>query len=250
MIRKLIKVEFHKYKKTPIYLIICMIPLFMFSLIFIDFHLRKDLIISNSLKFFHISQGWKILFLENFMINGWFIILPSIVIIIVCLSNHIENANNTWKLILSRPIKKTNLFLSKLITNIIFATSIIFFNFVFVFIVGIHYNMLHDINLFMVSIYIFVEILAVIAIISFQELLHLLSKNELAPVVIGITASFGSIFLGQSKILGSIIPYCFILNLSPTCNSNTLIQSSIISFVYIVFSIFLGIIIFNRKDVK
>ncbi|WP_066504184.1 ABC transporter permease [Abyssisolibacter fermentans] len=249
MLNRLIKTEIFKYRKSPQHLFTLLIPFVMFGLCFIDFYARKNTIVSNSKKFFDIYEGWRTVLFESFYANGWFIILPTTVIIIVYLSNHIENADNTFKLMLAKPIKRKHIILSKLIVSTVWVSIIVLLTYLGVFTVANINDMLNNVNYSIVGIYIVSIMYAVTALMSFQQLLSLIFKNEITPLIIGFCACFGSLIIGQSRLLIDTVPYAFILGLAPG-NDCYILRSLISSSICIVLSLVLSIKIFNRKDVR
>ncbi|WDV44917.1 ABC transporter permease [Clostridiaceae bacterium M8S5] len=249
MISRLVKIELFKFRKNLLYKLTLIVPLFISSLFYIDILLRKETIIKGTMKYYEISELWRIALIENFYMNGWGLVLPAIVVMMVYMSNTIEKQNNTLKLILARPISKMSFIISKFIAMAIWTLVIVILTYISVLIVADMNNMLSDIDYYQLSIYIASMILAVVALISFQQLVAIVLKSEIAAMVIGLIASFGSIMVLQSPLLPKIIPYAYIFRLEPS-SDRFIVSSCISSVACIVISLSISSIVFNREDVR
>jgi hypothetical protein len=250
LLKKLIKIEFLKYKRSSMKFIPILVPMLFFLLLLLDFHLRKESIPPLIKEAFQVKENWKILFTESFYCNLWILSFPCVLVAMICISSRIENQGNCLKLILSRPVKRSSLLLCKVAVNSIFAACIIIFNIIGIAIAAKILKFPMDVSFGFIFIYIISQFAASAAILSLQQLLSIVFENELIPAVIGFVGILSSMMLYQGKLIRIFIPYCYFFNTAPNNDLSSLTQGIIISLIFTIICMGFSINIFNRKDVR
>ncbi|ANC22997.1 MULTISPECIES: ABC transporter permease [Bacillus cereus group] len=237
---KLFLVEFHKIKKTNIWMLLFISPLLTGVLTYIN----VGSVMSN-------SGNWKMLYgLATVMHAMLFLpLLTGLFAALICRQDHL---NGGWKQLLVQPIKRYQLYCTKAIFVVFFIiiTQCLFF--LTIIIVG------HSIGLTdpFPTTYVFKSLLGglftTLPLIALQMWLSAIWSSFAAPMIICVALTIPGIIIGQSERFGPIYPWSQpLLAMVPTGSETELlfISTKSISIVLISFIVFFigGLLNFNRK---
>lgn len=186
-----------------------------------------------------------------------FAILPLYIVLICTLLPQIEHKNNTWKQVLTTPLSKGSVYLSKFlnIQVLIFLFLVANHLFMWLVIVAIHFiipdlNLLHhSVDMKSVFITTFNSYLSILAICSIQFWLGLRYKNFIVPVALGVVLWLtGTVLVFEyHSSLAYYFPYCFQTFPVLSTYKTALNQTMTLSIGYAAFILFLGFIDFRRR---
>lgn len=259
MFIKLIKTEISKAKHSSTYwftlLAACLVPVVLFLVYFFKWeHFVSPADINP----------WSVYLSRAFKVIASFL-FPVYAIMLIALNAQLEHKNNMWKKLYILPIKREQIYLSKLVflSLCIFGAIILFSVSLFVFALLnslIHPELgflKHSPDLLILSKYILKLYLSVLGIISIQMFVSMISRNMIVPLATGIFILIASsiLVLGWK---GSIYnPYAFPAMLtnemSGLINPKQLGFMSIPEFVSCLVFIIVTIpaaMIFSREDIK
>ena len=141
MFLQLLKGEFLKQKRSFVWAVVFGMPLGSFLLTFLDFMIRKDYL-TSSYYLKKISRGmekfnvWDCLFFESNLTLAWFLAVPLVVTFICSILTYTEYKEDTWKVILSRPVSRKDVYLAKGAFAVILTFIVILFQGILVFFIG------------------------------------------------------------------------------------------------------------------
>lgn len=254
MFLSLLKAEFIKNKKGLIWIIVFAVPLILFSMLSLDWHLRgKYLILDehiNALKEYGVSTQWHVLFFENHLTMIWYMTLTLSLILLSVLINYVEYNCNTWKLILTRPVKRWKIYLCKWIFVVSCSFFLISLNILLVILVGVIFSVSGHLSIFFLLKYFVVEFIASIGIISIQQFISSYFSNSITSACIGIVGSIAAFMLSQNSILANIIPYCYVFRALPVLEFKEIYNIIFCGIISGVLWLFVGIVEFNNRDVR
>ncbi|WDV44916.1 ABC transporter permease [Clostridiaceae bacterium M8S5] len=241
---KLIKVEFNKLKGTKL------IPIFiLFPLIFCSLGLMN--VIRYKEKFFSNTDPWSIVYEQNAIFYGGLFFQIMIAVIVGAIVG-VEFKNNNLKNMFTLPIKKEQVYISKLIVvSLMILLNVVIF-IVFIAVSGLIIIKPDKIPLYVIMspLISFVSSLPIVAIYYY---LNIRLRNRIIPIILSICLVFPTMIINSSK-LWCVFPFAFPSHLimAGTCfYSNS--YSIVMVFVTIVsFGLFtrLGIRYFRRMDVR
>jgi len=244
----LIKTELSKQKRGFIWFMIIGIPLGTTGAMFLDMYLRYH----NYL--YGIAQknsmtSWEMLLGENHRVLGWGVFLPLFIAVIATIIHYTEFEENNWKQLLTLPVSRTNVYVSKFIIILFFSFIMIALNTIGLILVGEVIGFPEEINYGLYGGYILNQYGAILGIVAFHNFLSSHSKNAIKPVIIGfmgiiITPSI----LSKSSTIGNLIPYSYTYYIDGLKGNDPLIgvYGGLISMILISI---IGIISFSRRDI-
>lgn len=245
MLFRILKCEQMKIKKTWILLISIIIPVAINILLTIDLQYRYTgflLIHQEEMKL----SCWQLIFKEQRVLY-FSAILPLIVALTL---NHIfsvESKNNGWSMILSQPIKKSKILISKYIISCKYIIILLLVNMITIAISGIITGVSDplDISLFIRCFLILCSSSMAIAVIQ-MILLIVFSEKW-----VSISAAFILGVFSQDTYLNNFFsklnPYSF-ADYSFMANWNKTLSMLFISVLFIILGLSISILIFNRKN--
>lgn len=239
-----IKNEFIKQKRGFTWFVVFLMSLGTGGLAFIDVYLRYDYLMNRD----PLLSSWEVLLLENHLSVAWFLILPIAVSIICALIYYVDYKDGGFKHILTLPIGKNRLYLSKWITAVVFATLMILFNCLVLIAIGKILSFPEPLNLTMFSKYIIYQFTAMLGVISLQLWLSSKTNNIIVPLAISFVGTTVSIFFAQSKVIANLIPYAyplFTLPIKGESNSVAVKGGLIFGLLFLI----IGLIQFRNKDI-
>jgi len=242
----LIWLEVSKQKKGWIWFFLLGIPAGTTLAMFLDFSIRYDYLLDTAEKGLN---SWDILLIENHRILGWGIFLPMFISIIYALLYQVEESQNSWKQILSLPVRHESVFISKFLTGLLFSTILITFNMLGLLIVGKVIGFPETIEWSNYIAYVGKQVLMTVAVASIHNWLSSFYKNMIVPIVIGFAGVILSSYLIFQFPDGvQYFPYTFSFLIDDFADQGNagLIRNSLL---LMVISLALGMWQFKRKDI-
>ena len=244
----LLKTELRKQKRGYIWLVVMGIPICITGAIFLDMHFRYDSYLYN------IAQkngmtSWEMLLIENQKALGWGIFLPLFIAVIATIIHYTEFEENSWKQLLTLPISRSGVYISKFITILFFSFIMIALKTIGLILVGKIIGFPEPINYQLYSSYILYQYVAILGVASIHNFLSIHSSSMIKPVVIGFLGIIATpAIITTNPSIGKLIPYAYTYNLDGIRESvpSIVIYGGIISMFIITI---LGIISFNKRDI-
>ncbi|MBS4538929.1 ABC transporter permease [Clostridium sp. D2Q-11] len=244
----LIKTELSKQRRGFIWLMILGIPLGTTMAMFLDMYIRYHdylYVKGQELGF----TSWDILLRENHRVLGWGIFLPLFIAVIATIIHYTEFEEDNWKKLLTLPVRRWEVYISKLITIVIFSFIMIALNSLGLVLVGKVIGFPEAINYRLYGEYILYQYVAILGVVALHNFLSSHTKNVIIPVVIGflgIIVAPG--VLSKNPDLAKLIPYTYTyyINNLNVGNSSIALYGGIISMILISV---VGILSFNKKDI-
>ncbi|MGM0648404.1 MAG: ABC transporter permease [Bacteroidota bacterium] len=205
----LLTAEFKKIRHTPAIWISVVGPLIMALLIFLIFYFQGERLVKMDVNPYNkfISMG----------INSVIMILfPLFVVIINSLILSIEHSAQGWKMLLTAPVSRLNIYLSKwgLIQLLVFLTLLLylFYLVVFVYVLSLlkpelNFSM-HQLNLGYFALWFLKIFVAVLALSTIQYQLSLWLKNTFKTIGIGLLAVIAGLILIRMDFI-DYYPYAY-----------------------------------------
>ncbi|MCF8218017.1 MAG: ABC transporter permease [Bacteroidales bacterium] len=129
MSQNMIAIEFKKIKHTPALWISVLAPLFLALMVFLIYFFQGDKLIRQGMNPYDsfLSMGWN---------NSAFFLIPLFVVILNSMIINIEHANGGWKMLLTAPVSRLTIYLSKwgIINLVSFITHVLFVIFLLLFV--------------------------------------------------------------------------------------------------------------------
>lgn len=247
MMLMLIKNEFFKQKRNLLLLVIILIPLFINLLLFVDYNIRYESYIMDIASTNNLTS-WQILIKEQ-RILYFNELIPLLAALIIGTLMEIEYKNNSWLFLLSKPIKRFKIILSKYITGIIYVFILLCINVFSLISIGKIFKFKEPTPVKYLFIMLILQLLAGIVTMLIHMILSIKNKNVLSSFGIAALVSIISSNLFYNKfILSNFNPYSFALY----TYTQSAQEQLIIYLMTIVFIIVLGsglTIYFNKKKV-
>lgn len=192
---KLVRNDVMKQKSGFLWLFILVIPLGTTAAMFLDMYIRYDYLFTMAQK--RGLTSWEMLVNENHTMLQWGIFLPIFVAIISAMVHQVEFDQNSWKSLLSLPVTRTSVFISKFITIVLFSSILIVLNAIGLVVVGKVIGFPEPLSIEYYGSYIIHQFVGIFGIAALHNWVSSIFKNQAIPVVLG--------FIGV--ILSSIILY-------------------------------------------
>ncbi len=247
MMIKLLICEQEKLKKTGILLMAILIPLVINLLLTIDLHYRYTGYLLTYQKEMNLSS-WQLIFKEQ-RILYFLALLPFFATLILTQIFSVESKNNGWSMVLTQPIKRYKLILSKYITGCKYITVLIVVNIVTLalagFITGVSEQF--DTGLFLrCFLILWVSTLAAAAV---QMIAVVIFSSKWISLIVGL-------FLGvlsqdsflNGRLFSRFNPYAF-SDFSFRADWKQALSMILISCIYIIIGLLISACIFKRKNI-
>ncbi|SFI69846.1 MULTISPECIES: ABC transporter permease [unclassified Bacillus (in: firmicutes)] len=248
-IKKLVRTDVIKQKRGLLWLIIFIIPLGTTVAMFLDMYLRYEDFLYHSIK----KQGvtsWEMLLIENHALLQWGKFLPIFVAVIGVVVYQIEFKQSSWTTLLSLPVTKSSVFISKFITIMIFSALLICLNTIGLIVVGIIIGFPEAVDIGLYSKYVINQCIAILGVAALHNWLSSYLRNMVIPVAIGfIGMILSSIIFSQIPAKAKFFPYLYpyLIAGQKEINPSIALYSGLASGVIILL---LGIIEFQRRDIS
>lgn len=248
----ILKSELMKYKRSALWKGVFLIPILSFAMLFADLYIRVDFLMSNDhikqLAHIGINGRLEALIYENHLSTFWFMLLSLSIVVVAVIVNYTEYSENTWKQIIARPVERRRIYISKWIVVLMAAIILIVLNGVSVIFIKSFFGINGDCTL--IFKYKILEICATLGVVSFQQFISCYMKNSLASAAIGFAGSIGAYMFAQSKILSYIIPYANVILAMPLEGNRDAQAAAFFGIASGVLWLVIGIIEFNKRDIK
>ncbi|WP_338753260.1 ABC transporter permease [Bacillus sp. FJAT-52991] len=244
-IATLLKTELQKQKRGFLLLFLLLIPSGTTLAMFLDMNIRYDYLMSVAEKG---SSSWDELKAENHAVLGWGTFLPLFISIIFFFIFQVEHQQSSWKALLSMPVHKSSVYLSKWLAGFIYTSLLIILNTAGLVLVGKIMEFPEAVDWSGYGMYVFNQIVLALAVITLQQWLSSWMKNPIYPV----TIAFGGLICGtilsySSEKLAKIFPYSYI-----SLADGRLTEPSgvfMYSIIFTVLFLLIGSLQFRKKDI-
>ena len=248
----ILKSELMKYKRSVLWKGVFFIPVLSFVLLFMDLHFRCSFLMSDN----HIKYLTQIgiygktgaLLYESHLATLWCILLNLSIVVVAVIVNYTEYSENTWKQIIARPVERKKVYLSKWIVVLIAAVILVILNGIFLMIIKSLFHI--DGSCAVIFKYIGMELCTTLGVVSFQQFISCYMKNSLASAAVGFAGSIGAYMFAQSKLLSYIVPYANVLLAMPSGDSKDAYTAAFFGIVSGIIWLVIGILEFNKRDIK
>ncbi|ERI09693.1 ABC transporter permease [Aneurinibacillus aneurinilyticus] len=235
--------EVYKQKNGIMWWLVIGGPLLIAGLIFIDVWVRYDYLLTKNRS---AELGpWGIMLGEAVYL--WAMFMPMGITLIAAIVHYREFSENAWKHLLSLPVTRGSVYVSKWLLIVLLTYLAILFLMLGFFVAGKIIGLSAPFAFGSYGRYALYQAVGALGIISIQHWLSSRFKNVIMPVAIGIGLSVCAIFLAQSKVL-SFFPHATILYTMPfegVENNRPLLSGLIAGPVLLV----LGLLEFRRRDI-
>ncbi|WP_053363563.1 ABC transporter permease [Bacillus sp. FJAT-27251] len=242
----LIWLEGYKQKKGLIWLFLLVIPAGTTMAMFLDFQIRYDYLL-DTVRPGHTS--WDLLLMENHRVLGWGMFLPMFVGIIYALLYQVEESRNSWKQLLSLPVRREEFYLAKFVAGWIFSVLLIVLNVSGLILVGFIMDFPEAMEWKSYSIYAGKQIVLILAVAGLHNWLSFSFKNS----VIGIVIGFAGVILSSIVIFMfpewvKIYPYAYTF-FTDGYDGGSITEMIFNNFIMLGVFFGLGLWQFKRRDV-
>lgn len=194
MLVKLIKIELLKTKRSLALLMMFLSPLMVL--------LVNLLLLLNSEGKMIEAKGWGVFWMQNYAMWGYFM-MPLYIALITALLNSIEHRSNSWRFMMSLPIKPQDLFLAKLILAwfyLLGASAVLFLSVLLSILCLDAFGIKGaDMLSIEVSRKLLFATVACLAIVTIQHIVSWRWKNIVAPLGLGVVATMSIMQFSFSK---------------------------------------------------
>jgi hypothetical protein len=204
----LIKTDLIKEKRSPLWIVIFIIPLGTSAAMFFDMYVRYDYLYKKSLE--KGITSWEMIIRENHGILNWAGFLPLFVAIIAVIIHQTEFSQNSWKSLLSLPVIKSSVYISKFIIILFFSFIMITLNAVGLIVVGKLIGFPEQLQFILFIKYIVYEFIAILGVAAIHTWLSSYFKNAIIGVAVGffgMIIAYGLPF--EHPQIAKFFPYSF-----------------------------------------
>ncbi|WP_221568476.1 ABC transporter permease [Alkalihalobacillus sp. TS-13] len=206
---RLMQTEMIKQKRNLLWLFILVIPTGTTAAMFLDMFIRYEDYLFPKAQEQGISS-WEVLVNENHNVLSWGLFLSVFIAIISMFINQYETKIDNWKKLLSLPVTRSQVFLSKYLTIVIFGFALILLNTAGLFIVGKIIGFPEVFPITMFTKYVGYQFAAILGVAAIQNGLSTFVKNPIMPVVFAFVGMVvAGVFLVKDTGLSSYYPYLY-----------------------------------------
>ncbi|MFP3719151.1 ABC transporter permease [Niallia circulans] len=236
MIGKLLRADFLKIKRKGFWFLTFLGPFGVVALQMVNYGVRKDYLLKQS----EDDWGYYLLNVSSFTPLA----LALGIVILTSFMASIENETNSWKQLISLPVSKMNVYLSKftVLAFFLFLSSVLLMVFTIAF--GVFLDLGEQTPFVEIVKYSFYPYFAALPILALQLWIATVSQNQGIPITIGI---LGVIFVYSAMVLPDwmIWKWPSLTNEWNEPMINVLLGIGVGVLLYIA-----GMIDFTRRDVK
>ncbi|WP_342567614.1 ABC transporter permease [Psychrobacillus sp. FSL K6-4046] len=190
MIGKLIKADFLKIKRKGLWFLAFLGPFGVIALQMVNYGVRKDYLLKQS------DDDWGYYLANVHSLTPLALVLG--IAILTSFIASIENETNAWKQLISLPVSKMGVYLSKftVLASLLFVSSLLVGIFSLVY--GIFLNLGDDIPYLELLKYSFYPYLAALPVLALQLWIASVSQNQGIPIttgVLGVIFAYSAFFL-------------------------------------------------------
>lgn len=204
---RLFKSEILKQKRSLIWALVLLIPLGTTAAMYLYMRFRDYnwFLIMVQKKNYSL---WQALILENHFNVGWGRFVPLFIAVISVIIYYTEFKEDSWKKLLSLPVRKGTVYSLKLIVILFFTFIMICLNSLGLILVGKLIGFTQPIDLLLYGKYILYQSCAVLGVTTFHNWLSSYFKNPLLSLFTSIGGIiFCAIFFNYSPDIGAYFPY-------------------------------------------
>lgn len=236
MIKRLLSADFLKIKGKGFWFLTFLGPFGVVALQMVNYGLRKDYLLQQS------DHDWEFYILNVNSFTPLALILG--IVILTSFTASVENETNAWKQLISLPVSKMSVYLSKftVLACLLLISSFILMLFTLAY--GLFLGLGEIIPYFELIKYSFYPYFAALPILALQLWIATVSQNQGIPITIGI---LGVIFTYSASILPDwmIWKWPSLMNEWNEPMVNVLLGIGVGCLLYVV-----GMLDFTRRDVK
>lgn len=239
-----LKSEYLKSRKSIIYKIPFILIIISCLLLALDLIIRKEAVLTYG----NFQNPFYSLILENHSRVNYHLFLLFTIISSSMSISFIDYSDSMLNVILTCPIKRSSIYISKLF--IVFATTIISIvtNGLFIYILSKSSGISSYIDIGFLVRYMWMQFFASLAIISLSVMISMIFKNEMISIGLHLALIIISVFMKPEYIPYN--PYMYLMQTTPFYDANILVQTMINSIILSIIFFIVGFIIFNNKDIR
>ncbi|MGN9867127.1 ABC transporter permease [Bacillus swezeyi] len=250
--RQVLRGESLKLRRSSLFIVAILVPLVVLAYELLNLTYRGEYV-QKQAEMFKASSMWQYMLFDNSMLFG--LGFPLAVTIIASIIANIEHQTNSWKQMLSLPISKVRVYLSKyiwlfnslLLTTTLFAIGMVVLGKALGFEEPIPWGLVFGDS--------YVMLLTALPIMSFQLWLSITFKNQAFSILIGTVSSIVGLFLAAG-ITTRWFPLAY-----PSQSSTIILQYEGLGInpdlsAFVVINIFVGLMLlivgtlhFKKRDV-
>ncbi|WP_338752672.1 ABC transporter permease [Bacillus sp. FJAT-52991] len=240
-----------KFKRSKLLLIASTFPLFVFLMNFSDFYFRLDFnremaqeLHTSDWSFLVISCHWSM-----------FIMVPLSITIFASKIVNIEHEANTWNILLSLPISRYSIYLSKfiyLLVLCVFSATCIVGSILFI---GLFLDFNGPIPWGLILKQAFYPYIVSFPLMAFQLWISMVCENQMISISLGVIFTLSGFFLQNIKWLFWVYPI-WGTPILPSDKFNEVITNTDLSFFFImsfivgIFFLTSGMIHFSKREMR
>jgi len=240
-----LKLEFMKFRKSFLKFIFIFPAALYIAGLSIGLYFKRE----SFLTYGNLKDGFSGLLLANHLMLFWPFILLLCVISVSIYLFYIETANNSLTAVCSCKLKRSSIYLGKWMFLILSAFLLILIGDLTLAVTAKLFNIPMKENGLLFK-YTCFELLCSFGLISFQMFLTSLFKSIETSAVISLIAAVVFNAIGAGKDLVPYIPYLCFTNSTPFSNTIILRKTILVSFIYFIVFLVLGIINFKFRDIR
>jgi hypothetical protein len=241
----LIRSEIQKQKKGLIWWMIFVIPLGTTAAMYLDMYLRyHDYLYNKALK--EGLTSWQMLLDQNHNVLAWGAFLPLFIGIACAIIYNTEYSGKAMKMVMSFPIPKLHVYVSKFVVTLIFSFAMIALNSLGLIAVGKVIGFPEAVDLWMFGKYVLMQYAAVLGAAALHNWLSSYFDNLVYPVLAGVIQMVVSLSLKYD--ISRFLPYTYPVYSVPLTRDYNVdsINFGIISGVLLLV---LGFLEFRKRDI-
>ena len=247
MLVNLIKNEFSKEKRNLVILFILAIPLGVAALLCIDFFIRyESWLLPQAME--KGLTSWQVLIKEQRILyfNDFMPMFAALILVTLFES---EYKNNSWTFLLTQPIKRSNILISKYIVASFYSTIMLLLNMISLIIVGIIFKFKEPIPWKFFIVMFAIQLISSLVIMVIHLFINLRNKNLLISLgTAAVVSMISSNIYYNDSFIKNINPYGFSL-FSITQGNNEIALVLVISIFILLIGSLLIKAYFNNKKI-
>lgn len=243
----LLKTEFTKQKMGVLWLMVVGIPFGTTGLMLFDMFIRYDSWLYDLSRQRGLSS-WEILLEENHRTLGFGMFLPIFIAVIATIVHYVEVDGDNWKKLLTLPVFRGHIYISKFLTITVFSFVMIALNGAGLILVGKIMDFPDPVNFSLFGSYVVNQCGAILGVAALHNFLSANSKNVVKPVIISFLAMIITPgIISKSEMLGKLIPYSYTYHADGLRGIDA-VNGAVYGVVFMVIMSIIGIIHFSKKD--
>ncbi|WP_232713315.1 ABC transporter permease [Bacillus xiapuensis] len=252
MMKRVLLADGLKLKRTSLPIVLLLVPLLVLAYELINLTYRSEYVVKQA-ELFKANSLWEYLLFDNSLLFG--LGFPLVATISASMIVNIEHQSNSWKAVLSQPVSRAVIYLSKFLWILLGLTFSVSFFFIGTLLLGKVLGFEGDIPLWLILGDSYSILFTTLPIVSFQLWLSITFKNQAFSIIIGAVSSMMGLFLAAGSTT-RWMPLAY-----PVQSSTISLQYEGLSYngdlsAYIIINTLVGIILlviglihFTRRDI-